>query len=442
MPGTDQASEVQAQSGTPLSVSVDLKANGLNGPITVIQGGMVQLTWTAINANNCTFSGGGGGSSGSVTVSITQRTVFGITCDGVGGSAADSVTVNVQEKPAPAFLVAPATGSVGRGGTTSFSALYDPDGSGPEIQQDVTQAAAWQSENATIASIVSPGQVRGEGVGSAFIRATYSGLSGQASLQVNLTGSRPTVRTLAPKNVSKSQLSVLGRVNPNGLSTTAWVEYGLGSLAAATPPRAVGAGGTAIDVQFDIALPVEGDYSFRVVAKNQLGTTRGATLSTRSSGNPALALVPSTVAAKTGDTASFRATYDPDGNGREPSIDVTTEVHWLVSNPAVAVRTDTGKFRAVGPGSTKITAVYNPSGPIVYDYDITNFTVDAELKVEGSTGTEEVHLAGPAEAEYAASSSAGSAGSGNALLILGGLVAALLLVGAGGIYIVMRMRRS
>jgi hypothetical protein len=433
IPGASQAQT--------LSVSVDLKANGRDGPILVIQDGTVQLSWSAVNAANCTLSvGGGGGSSGSVTLRVSQRTTFSISCQGSGGTAVDSVIVNVQDKPQPTFSVTPGSGSVGRGGITSFSALFDPDGAGPDIQKDVTQAANWQSDNATVAAIASPGQVRGVAVGATVIHATYGGLIAQASIQVNLVGSRPIVRTLAPKSISQTKLVIAGRVNPNGLATTAWVEYGLGGLSLPTPSKAVGSGSQTVDVEFEIAIPVEGDYSYRVVAKNELGTTRGATLSTRSAGHPGLTLTPSSLTVKSGDTPSFRATYDPDGNGPEPSIDVTTEAHWLVSNPAVAVREGVGTFRAAAPGSAKVTAIYNPFEPIVYDYDITNLTADAQLTVEGSAGGENVALTGPAEGEYAGASSSPAAGtSGSTWIILGGLVVVLVVLGAGGIFLVRRL---
>ena len=80
--------------------TVDLRANGSNGPITVSHNGSVTLSWISSNVNSCIASGDWSGSKSTINSEIIQNLTssktFTITCSGPGGSASDSVTVNVQ----------------------------------------------------------------------------------------------------------------------------------------------------------------------------------------------------------------------------------------------------------------------------------------------------------------------------------------------------------
>lgn len=81
-------------------VSVDIKANNSDGPITLPYNTSANLSWTSRNANSCFASSGWSGSktvSGSEsTGNLTSSKIFSITCTGADGSSAtDHVTVNV-----------------------------------------------------------------------------------------------------------------------------------------------------------------------------------------------------------------------------------------------------------------------------------------------------------------------------------------------------------
>ncbi len=93
-------------SSTPVSVTVtvggaatptDIKANGLNGPITVSKDDSVGISWTSGNMTSCTVTGGPGGSgtSGAFSWIATTTTTFNLSCTGPAGGQTDSVTVNV-----------------------------------------------------------------------------------------------------------------------------------------------------------------------------------------------------------------------------------------------------------------------------------------------------------------------------------------------------------
>lgn len=84
---------------TSCGPTVDLKVNSSDGPISVVYGSSVTLTWTSSSANSCQASGDWTGyksTSGSQTVSnLTSSKTYTLTCSGSAGSVSDNVTVNI-----------------------------------------------------------------------------------------------------------------------------------------------------------------------------------------------------------------------------------------------------------------------------------------------------------------------------------------------------------
>ncbi len=85
---------------------------------------------------------------------------------------------------APTLIVSPSLATVQVGGTQQYSAIYDPDGSGPQASQNVTSSTAWSSSNASVATVAS-GLATGRAAGSASVQATYSSLSASAGITVS-----------------------------------------------------------------------------------------------------------------------------------------------------------------------------------------------------------------------------------------------------------------
>ena len=83
----------------PNAPTVNIKANGSDGPITINYNNSATLSWTSTNANSCQASGGWSGnkvtSSSESTGNLTNSQAFTLTCTGAGGSVSDSVTINV-----------------------------------------------------------------------------------------------------------------------------------------------------------------------------------------------------------------------------------------------------------------------------------------------------------------------------------------------------------
>ena len=86
--------------------TVDIKANGSNGPVRIAPGGAT-LSWTSTNnPTTCSTSGHWGGNrpnSGSIplTLNVPQSYTYNITCSNSAGSDSDSVTIIVEQQVQP-----------------------------------------------------------------------------------------------------------------------------------------------------------------------------------------------------------------------------------------------------------------------------------------------------------------------------------------------------
>lgn len=89
--------------------SVDIKANGSNGPITIPYNTSATLSWSTSNVDSCyassAWSGTKSTSGSQSTGPLTFSRTYTLTCTGPGGTASDSVTVNVQDEDVRDFAV-------------------------------------------------------------------------------------------------------------------------------------------------------------------------------------------------------------------------------------------------------------------------------------------------------------------------------------------------
>ena len=91
----------------------------------------------------------------------------------------------------------------------------------------------------------------------------------------------PTIATTAAGSVATSTVTMRGHVNPNGLPTTYWFEYGtdpllvsiLGGSAHTALP---GNGTTTVSVSADVKMLTPNvKYYYRLIARNTYGTIEG-----------------------------------------------------------------------------------------------------------------------------------------------------------------------
>lgn len=91
----------------------------------------------------------------------------------------------------------------------------------------------------------------------------------------------PTVSTSAASKVASTTVTFSGKVNPNGVDTSYWFEYSKDAmfgdiLGTITAPDPLTAGITTVQVSLDISgLTNSTKYYYRLVGKNQFGTTPG-----------------------------------------------------------------------------------------------------------------------------------------------------------------------
>jgi hypothetical protein len=88
---------------------------------------------------------------------------------------------------------------------------------------------------------------------------------------------KAAVSTGGVAKLTQSSVSLLGKVNPSGASTTYFFQYGTTVLyGAQTAPAAAGGGTKAINVVADVGgLAPATRYHYRLVAQNRFGITRG-----------------------------------------------------------------------------------------------------------------------------------------------------------------------
>lgn len=83
--------------------TADIKANNLDNPPAIINGGSATISWTSGNVTSCSVTSAGGtwsGTSGSQSSgALTATRTYSLECGGPYGSASDSVTVTVDPPP-------------------------------------------------------------------------------------------------------------------------------------------------------------------------------------------------------------------------------------------------------------------------------------------------------------------------------------------------------
>jgi len=97
----DSANFVRQAEPPPPAPSVDMRADGSNGPITIAYGASATISWTSANAFACNVSGQGGTSGSFSTGALTSNTTYSGQCFGDGDPGSDSVTVNVNPPAQP-----------------------------------------------------------------------------------------------------------------------------------------------------------------------------------------------------------------------------------------------------------------------------------------------------------------------------------------------------
>jgi hypothetical protein len=108
------------------------------------------------------------------------------------------------------------------------------------------------------------------------VATNSSGLSFGADNTLTLL-SPPSVATATPTDITTNSATLRGTVNPKGLATAAYFEWGLTTnYGMTTASQALGAGSADVSVQANLSgLATDTPYHYRMVASNALGITHG-----------------------------------------------------------------------------------------------------------------------------------------------------------------------
>lgn len=97
--------------------------------------------------------------------------------------------------------------------------------------------------------------------------------------EIRTVGNAPVVATLAASSVTTISAMLNGSVNPNGLPSTAWFEWGTSptlSGPSTTPTQNVGSGTSSVNLNQDLSGLTEGTtYYYRIASQNSDGTAIG-----------------------------------------------------------------------------------------------------------------------------------------------------------------------
>ncbi|HEX5990920.1 MAG TPA: hypothetical protein VFY75_11990 [Solirubrobacterales bacterium] len=124
----------------------------------------------------------------------------------------------------------------------------------------------------------------------------------------------PSVETLPASSVKETEATLNGKVNPNGLETQYWFEYGTTvSYGSKTAEFSAGSGSSAVEKSQTVSgLTKVTDYHYRIVAKNSSGTSFGADQTFKTVGPPE-ALTVSVEPHASGEGATLKAWIQPSG---------------------------------------------------------------------------------------------------------------------------------
>ena len=256
--------------------------------------------------------------------------------------------------------VTPDNQTVNVGETAQFRAIYDENGancSGGE--SDVTSAAQWSANNPVTATSLGQGRFRGNRSGLSSVNATYRNLTDTANLTVrdDNQGGNATLVIVPPSqtvNVGNTA-TYRAKYDPDGpggsqgeIDVTSNSSWSADNTAVATSLN----NGNFRGIR-------EGSTTVRASYQGLQATANLTVRDDNQGGNATLVIVPPSQTVNVGNTATYRAKYDPDGpGGSQGEIDVTSNSSWSADNTAVATSLNNGNFRGIREGSTTVRASY------------------------------------------------------------------------------------
>ena len=384
------------------------------GPTTATLSGTVNpngsaTTWqfeygktTTYGTNTTATSAGSGTANTGVSADLTGLTAgttyhYRLVATSPAGGTADGADGIFTTSSTPDVVTAAATGIGSTSATLNGS--VNPNGQSTTYWFEYGKTPAYGSKTAVVNA--------GSGTTPTNVSAAVSGLSsGQAyHFRLDATSAAGSVQgadmtftpSLGPSATTKAASSVTstgarlnGTVNPNGLATTYYFDYGTStSYGSKTAVASAGAGTAGKSVSATVTGLGPGIYHFRLVATSSAGTSDGADLTFGSAGPPAVQTGSAQGASTTGVTLT--GSVNPNGAATNWYFEYGTSASYgtkLAPKSAGSGTAATGVSAAI----TKLTAgttyhyrlVARSSAGTTYGGDVT-FTTVAALTLGAST---------------------------------------------------------
>lgn len=280
--------------------------------------------------------------AGSVRGVAAGTATVGATFDGLTGRA----NVTVTASPVAAVRIDPATQSVGIGAVGNFTAtaIY-----ANGAQADVTAQATWIASISSTASLTTAGSFTGLAPGVTEVSATFSNVTGKASLEVVDPGTittvtvTPTTATIA-SGATQRLTATATRTDGTTVDVTTTAVWTVDDASVATVSSSAGSEGT---------VRASGPGT-AIVSATFGGRSGRATITVQSATVllTGITIAPSPVTVAYGASVQLRATGTY-SNGT--TQDLTATATWSTSAPAVAPVTQ-GLVSGLSAGSAAVTA--------------------------------------------------------------------------------------
>ena len=341
----------------------------VNGTVSGARDVSSYAGWTSSNPAVATVSGGRitAVGSGSATITATYSG-YKATCQ-----------VTVSDDVTHSLVLSATSVSVQAGSTTSVTASYVTYTNGTQTAStDVTSSAVWTTSSTSVAT-VSRGRITGAAVGTATVKASYSGLT--VTCAVTVTAKPVTYSYDLAVSLSESSIYVGGTSSATATLTT-YIDGVWASSRDVTPYAtwSSSAASVASVSSGTVTGKAEGTASIRASYSGYSGSATITVTAKPVTYSYDLAVTPSILSLQEGGSGSFSAIYRTYIDGvLHSSSDVTSYATWSSSSSSTAT-VSKGTVTARSEGSATITATYNgysdtgsvsvSSKPVSYTYEL------------------------------------------------------------------------
>ncbi len=283
-------------------------------------------TTTGYGSKTATTDAGSGTSSKSVSAALTGLTAgktyhFRLVATSDAGTTTGSDASFVTAEP-PAVTTSAAS-SVGSTSAT-LNGKVDPNGRSTTYLFEWGTTTSYGSKTSSssagsgTSAVTATKGISGLKPGTTYhfrIVATSDAGTTKGADQAFTTQAPPTVSTGQAGSIGPTSATVGGTVNPNGRSTTWYVEFGTSaSYGSKTSTRSAGSGSATLTVTASVSNLKPGlTYHFRLVASSALGTSRGADATFVTTGAPSAATGPVDFGSLSLTSARVNGTLNPRG---------------------------------------------------------------------------------------------------------------------------------